>query len=48
MDPWLMHERRYFRLMAAEKCKIRTDEEKEQQEAQKGRRVKEMTEKVIE
>lgn len=30
MGQWLMHERRYFKLMASAKCKSRPDEEKEQ------------------
>lgn len=30
MGQWLMHERLYFRLMAAAKCTIRPEEEKEE------------------
>lgn len=35
MRPWLMHERLYFRLMAAAKCKIRSCEGKKQRERER-------------
>lgn len=49
MGQWLMHERQYFGLMVAAKCKIRPYEEKEQSEVEKSETErKEMTERVIE